>query len=90
MLYSFIVGVYCMGQYIILRNLDCLLKKLKHIFFFLVSCLSCYQCNSRVDSDCIEDFDHDNQDTLTIKSEECRVDAAEFCVKTTGVWGGKY
>ena len=59
------------------------------ICFVLVSSLSCYQCDSKIHSDCIEDFDHSHRSSLTIKSTECDVDAAEYCVKTTGVWGGK-
>ena len=41
-----------------------------------------------MDSDCKEHFDHKNKATLTVESYECDVDAAEYCVKTTGVWGG--
>ena len=59
------------------------------LVIFTVEALSCYQCDSKVDPDCKENFDHSNRDTLTIKSGECQVDAAEFCVKTTGVWGGQ-
>ena len=50
--------------------------------------LSCYQCESTEEPDCKEYFDHANIDTITIRSEECTVDAAKFCIKTTGVWGG--
>lgn len=50
--------------------------------------ISCYQCNSKTDPDCKEFFDHSTRNTLTVKSTECSVDAAEFCIKTTGVWGG--
>ena len=51
--------------------------------------LNCYQCDSNTNPDCTEFFDHDNVHTLTIRSTECKVDASEFCIKTTGVWGGK-
>jgi len=50
--------------------------------------LSCYQCDSRYDSDCKEQFDHENIDQLIIRPTECTVDAAQFCIKTIGVWGG--
>ncbi|ELU12640.1 hypothetical protein CAPTEDRAFT_166625 [Capitella teleta] len=53
-----------------------------------VNALNCYQCESTNHADCKEQFDHDHLDTITIRSEECRVDAAQYCVKTTGVWGG--
>ena len=54
----------------------------------LSEALHCYQCESTGDADCKEDFDHAHLDTITIRSEECTVDAAQFCIKTTGVWGG--
>ena len=53
-----------------------------------VQALSCYQCDSTNHPDCKEEFDHAHTDTITIRSEECTVDAAQFCIKTTGVWGG--
>ena len=43
--------------------------------------LNCYQCDSNTNPDCTEFFDHDNVDTLTIRSTECKVDASEFCIK---------
>ena len=54
----------------------------------LVSSLHCYQCDSKNHPDCKEWFDFEHEDTITIRSEECKVDAAEYCIKTTGVWGG--
>ncbi|CAH1795135.1 unnamed protein product [Owenia fusiformis] len=53
-----------------------------------IDALKCYQCSSTTDPDCGERFDHDNVQDLTIKSEECVVDSAQYCVKTIGVWGG--
>ena len=53
------------------------------------SSLSCYQCDSNEDADCTEYFDHEHFADLTIRSTECAVDAAKYCIKTTGVWGGK-
>ena len=53
-----------------------------------VTSLSCYQCDSRFDPDCKELFDHDHIDQLIIRPTECTVDAAQFCIKTIGVWGG--
>ncbi|KAI0222034.1 hypothetical protein LSAT2_026711 [Lamellibrachia satsuma] len=52
------------------------------------STLHCYQCDSAVDTDCMEEFDHAHKDQLTVKSSDCKVDASEYCIKTTGVWGG--
>lgn len=50
--------------------------------------MSCYQCDSRNDPDCKEFFDHANLASMIIRPLECKVDASEYCVKTTGVWGG--
>jgi len=50
--------------------------------------LSCYQCDSRFDPDCKEKFDHEHVDQLIIRPTECTVDAAQYCIKTIGVWGG--
>lgn len=50
--------------------------------------LQCYQCDSSVDPDCKENFDWEHLDQITIRPTECTVDAARYCVKTTGVWGG--
>ncbi len=51
--------------------------------------MQCYQCDSNTNPDCTEWFDHDHKDTLTVRSTECEVDSSKFCVKTTGVWGGR-
>lgn len=50
--------------------------------------LQCYQCDSSVDPDCKENFDWEHLDQLTIRPTQCTVDAAKYCIKTTGVWGG--
>jgi hypothetical protein len=50
--------------------------------------LNCYQCNSAVDPDCTEKFDTSHISSLTVKPEPCTVEAAKYCIKTTGVWGG--
>ena len=50
--------------------------------------LSCYQCDSRYDPDCKEIFDHEHIDQLILRPTECTVDAAQYCIKTIGVWGG--
>lgn len=50
--------------------------------------LYCYQCDSRFDPDCKEQFDHEHIDQLIVRPTECTVDAAQFCIKTIGVWGG--
>ena len=61
------------------------------LFSFVVgTALSCYGCDSKNDPDCKEFFDHENINSLTVKSTECQVDAAQYCIKTTGVWGGMY
>lgn len=52
--------------------------------------LQCYQCDSSVDPDCKENFDWEHLDQITIRPTECTVDAARYCVKTTGVWGGEF
>jgi hypothetical protein len=52
------------------------------------SAISCYQCDSRYDPDCKEDFDWAHLDQLIIRPTECTVDSAQYCIKTTGVWGG--
>jgi len=50
--------------------------------------VNCYQCDSNNDPDCTEQFDTENIDSLTVRSSECTVDAASYCIKTTGVYGG--
>ena len=57
--------------------------------FFSGLGLYCYQCDSKNHPDCKENFDWDHLDTITVRSTECAVDGSEYCVKTTGVWGGK-
>ena len=57
---------------------------------FSVFALHCYQCDGSTHPDCKEKFDWDHLDTITIRSMECKVDASEYCIKTTGVWGGMY
>ena len=52
------------------------------------SALSCYQCSSENDPECMEDFDTGN-DQRFLESTKCDVNAARFCVKTTGIFGGK-
>ena len=54
-----------------------------------VTAMHCYQCDSKNHPDCKEFFDWEHEDTITIRSDECTVDAAEYCIKTTGVWGGR-
>jgi len=50
--------------------------------------INCYQCDSNNDPDCTEQFDNENIESLTVRSTECTVDAAKYCIKTTGVYGG--
>ncbi|KAL4240452.1 hypothetical protein ACF0H5_001244 [Mactra antiquata] len=49
--------------------------------------LTCFQCNSTLDHNCQEMFNHDNP-YLTLKSTECQMYNAKFCIKVTGLWGG--
>ncbi|XP_022315261.1 UPAR/Ly6 domain-containing protein bou-like [Crassostrea virginica] len=49
--------------------------------------LDCYQCNSTLDSNCQDRFNHD--ETINpIRSTPCTVYNARYCIKITGVWGG--
>ena len=64
-------------------------NKKKYYVVFLVGALHCYQCDSKTNPDCKEYFDHGNIDQLSVKPTECGVDAAEYCVKTSGAWGGR-
>ena len=58
------------------------------MYVTVCSSLSCYQCSSETDPECMEDFDNGN-DKKFLKSTECDVNAAQYCVKTTGIFGGK-
>lgn len=49
--------------------------------------LDCYQCNSTLDSNCQDRFNHD-QSINPIRSTQCTVYNARYCIKITGVWGG--
>lgn len=55
--------------------------------FSSVLALNCYQCNSTLDSNCQDRFDHD-QSVNPIRSTKCTVYNARYCIKITGVWGG--
>lgn len=49
--------------------------------------LSCYQCNSTLDSNCQEKWD----DRLLVNQEkyrECNLWNPRFCIKVSGMWGG--
>lgn len=50
------------------------------------SALYCYQCDSRTDTSCKEYLD--SSDKLALRPTLCTSFGAEYCVKTTGVWGG--
>ena len=57
-------------------------------FVIIVFGLDCYQCNSTLDSNCQDRFNHD--ETINpIRSTPCTVYNARYCIKITGVWGGK-
>jgi hypothetical protein len=72
-------------------NISTAILLLVNVFLLYIhSCqaLSCYQCDSRNDPDCKEEFDWQHLDQLIIRPTECEVHDAAYCVKTTGVWGG--
>ena len=48
---------------------------------------SCYQCNSTLDHNCQEFFDHTNPNQA-LKATHCKMQDAKFCIKVTGLWGG--
>ena len=52
-----------------------------------VAGLNCYQCNSTLDHNCGELFDH-NLENHPVQPEECTIYLAQYCVKVTGLWGG--
>ncbi|ESO09317.1 hypothetical protein HELRODRAFT_97485 [Helobdella robusta] len=64
----------------------CFLQML--LFIGSSSSLYCYQCDSSDNLDCKEYFDHDNMNEIALRPTLCTVDAAAYCIKTTGVWGG--
>ncbi|KAH3734677.1 U-scoloptoxin(05)-Sm1a-like [Dreissena polymorpha] len=49
--------------------------------------LECYQCNSAVDSECQEFFNHDLPDSSQ-RPKLCTMYQAQYCIKVTGMWGG--
>ncbi|XP_071106542.1 UPAR/Ly6 domain-containing protein bou-like [Haliotis cracherodii] len=51
------------------------------------SALSCYICNSTLDHNCQEKFNHDSPVALA-KKRDCNMWGAKFCIKVTGLWGG--
>nr|AHD24742.1 boudin [Schmidtea mediterranea] len=53
--------------------------------FELNHALTCFQCNSTKDSDCLENFQYYGTNSLIPIS--CPVDRSRFCIKTTGVFG---
>lgn len=64
------------------------------LFLFLVSItvgnvvgLNCYQCNSTLDHNCGEYFDH-NLENHPVQPQLCTIYLAQYCVKVTGLWGG--
>ncbi|XP_069124306.1 UPAR/Ly6 domain-containing protein bou-like isoform X2 [Argopecten irradians] len=49
--------------------------------------LNCFQCNSTLDHNCQEHFDHDF--TINpLSSQYCTVWNSRYCIKITGLWGG--
>ena len=56
-------------------------------FSLLVSGLNCYQCNSTLDHNCQEFFNHNNPNQQMVPTQ-CQMYAAKYCIKVTGLWGG--
>ena len=49
--------------------------------------IKCFQCDSNIDLECSEYFD---PDMTSLQSKSCdNVFEARFCIKTTGMFGGK-
>ncbi|KAH9502312.1 hypothetical protein Btru_073432 [Bulinus truncatus] len=69
------------------------LKLLVVLSFCLLSLIgagiafSCYQCDSTLDSNCQENWDHSLSYNKQ-KYRSCNLWNAQFCVKATGMWGG--
>lgn len=57
------------------------------VFFAVANALQCYQCSSENDPECMENFDTGNEDRF-LQATECDVIGAQYCVKTTGIYGG--
>ncbi|XP_045212145.2 U-scoloptoxin(05)-Sm1a-like [Mercenaria mercenaria] len=49
--------------------------------------LQCYQCDSTLDHNCQEYFNHDNPN-IPLRATECQMYSAKYCIKATGLWGG--
>ncbi|KAF8569848.1 Boudin, partial [Paragonimus westermani] len=47
--------------------------------------LSCYQCNSSIDSSCLESLIDLGENSL--RPRPCDTYGARFCIKTTGIYG---
>lgn len=86
--FAFILGIYYKQSKMDLQ--------INSIFFLLIifllskigESLNCYQCTSSDDIDCVENFDWDHASEMELKPTPCEVEAARYCIKTTGVWGG--
>ncbi|KAK0058113.1 U-scoloptoxin(05)-Sm1a [Biomphalaria pfeifferi] len=48
---------------------------------------NCYQCDSTLDSNCQENWDHSLSYNRQ-KYQPCNLWNAKFCIKATGMWGG--
>lgn len=60
---------------------------LEYCVFVVSNALKCYQCSSEDDPECMENFDTGNEERF-LTSTECEVNAARYCIKTTGIFGG--
>lgn len=49
--------------------------------------LKCYQCDSALDHNCQEYFNHENPNN-PLSATDCQMYNAKFCIKATGLWGG--
>lgn len=70
------------------RQLKCSDYFVIRLYCVSVFGLDCYQCNSTLDSNCQDRFNHD-QSINPIRSTKCTVYNSRYCIKITGVWGGK-
>jgi len=61
---------------------------LEYCVFVVSNALKCYQCSSEDDPECMENFDTGNEERF-LTSTECEVNAARYCIKTTGIFGGR-
>lgn len=57
------------------------------LLYETVDALRCYQCNSTLDHNCQEFFNHDNPNN-PLSATDCVMYQANYCIKVTGLWMG--